>query len=48
MLAGLKVASLVCKCVFCELEHNAMGGTLEINFEGLQNTKMKYMYQWIY
>ena len=34
MLTGLKVSSLVCKCVFYR--------PMKLNFEGLETTKMKY------
>ena len=43
MLAGLKVPSLACKCVFYRPEHNAKGGMggegMELNFEGLEIQK---------
>ena len=40
MLIDLKVSSLAIKCVFYRPEHNAKGGPVELNFEGLemQNT----------
>ena len=34
MLTGLKVSSLVRKCLFYRPEHNGTGG-MELNFEGL-------------
>ena len=39
MLRGLKVSSLVCKCAFYRLEHNAKREPLELNFEDLQMQK---------
>ena len=35
MLTGLKASSLACKCLFYRPEHNAKGGHMELNFEGL-------------
>ena len=32
MLAGLKVPSFACKCVFYRAEHNAIGGSHGIEF----------------
>ena len=32
MLAGLKVSSLACKCVFYRPEHNAKGGPHKTKF----------------
>ena len=42
MLTGLKVSSLVCKCVFYRPEYNTKEGPMKLNFEGLETTKMKY------
>ena len=39
MLAGLKVSSLVCKCVFYRPEHNPKGDPRQLNFEGLEMQK---------
>ena len=40
MLMGLKVSSLMCKCVFYRLEHNEKGWSpMELNFEGLEMQK---------
>ena len=39
MLIGLKVSSLVCKCVFYGPEINAKGDHMELNFEGLEIQK---------
>ena len=39
MLTGLKVSSLVCKCVFYRPEPNAKGGFPELNFDGLKMQK---------
>ena len=43
MLKGLKVSSLVCKCVFSGPEQNAKGrhreGYRSLNFEGLELQK---------
>ena len=41
MLTGLKVLSLVCKCVFYRPEHNAKRGPLELNFKVLEMEKLK-------
>ena len=35
MLTGLKVLSLACECAFYWSEHNANGGSHELNFDGL-------------
>ena len=39
MLTGLKVSSLVCKCIFYRSEHNAMGDCMKLNCEGLEIQK---------
>ena len=39
MLTGLKVLSLLCKCVFYRPEHNAKGASHEFNFGGLKMQK---------
>ena len=39
MLIDLKVSSLASKCVFYRPEHNAKGGPVELNFEGLEMQK---------
>ena len=39
MLVGLKVSFLVFKCVFYLPEHNAKGGPMKLNFEGLEMQK---------
>ena len=39
MLIDLKVSSLASKCVFYRPEHNAEGGPVELNFEGLEMQK---------
>ena len=39
MLRGLRVSSLACKYVFCRPEHNAKGGSHELNFECLKKQK---------
>ena len=35
MLAGLKVPSLACKCLFFRPEHNAKGDPTKLSFEDL-------------
>ena len=42
MLTGLKVSSLVFKCVFYRAEHNAKVGRHGAKFWRLWNPKMKY------
>ena len=42
MLTSLKMLLLACKRVFYRPEHNAKGGPMELNFEGLEMQKMKY------
>ena len=42
MLAGLKVLSLVCKCIFYRPEHNAKREPHEIEFRRSWDEKMKY------
>ena len=39
MLTGLKVSPLARKCVFYKPEHNAKGGSHELNFDGLKMQK---------
>ena len=43
MLTGLKMLSLASKCVLYRPEHNANGRLMELNFEGLEIQKMKYI-----
>ena len=47
MLAGLKVSSLACKCVFYRPELNAKGESHELHFDSLtENAKIKYTNEW--
>ena len=39
MLTGFKASSLASKCVFYRPEHNANGGHLKLNFEGILECK---------
>ena len=39
MLTGLKGSTLVCKCVFYRIRHNAKGVLIELNFEGPEMQK---------
>ena len=39
MPAGLKVLSLLCKCVFYRPSHNANGDLMKLNFEGFEMKK---------
>ena len=39
MLAGFKVLSMACKCVFYMPERNAKEGRIELNFEYLEIQK---------
>ena len=43
MLTGLKMLSLVCKCVFYRPEHNAKGRPMELNLKSPKYKKMKYI-----
>ena len=36
MLTGLKGSSWACKCIFYRPKHNAKGGPLQLNLEGLE------------
>ena len=39
MLAVLIVLYLTCNCISYRLEHNASGGSYELNFDGLKTQK---------
>ena len=43
MLHDLRILPLACECVFYRSELHAKGRSMELNFEGLEMRKMKYI-----